>query len=65
MSKKSMGLNCRMTLNKTCPHGYNPNTISCKYCGRPQCDLCRKEHEEQHVKNNDKELPHPSEEDPF
>lgn len=43
----------------TCPHIYRIHTTSCMYCGRPQCDLCRKKHEEyHHVQNNDKKLRH-------
>ena len=40
----------------TCPHISVVNTTICKFCGRPQCDLCRKKHEEEHIANNDKEL---------
>ena len=45
-----------MVDENTCPHIMSVNTILCKYCGRPQCDLCRKGHEKEHVKNNDKEI---------
>ena len=39
----------------TCPHLSINNTM-CKFCGRLQCDLCKKKHEEQHIENNDKEI---------
>ena len=44
-----------MTNKKECNHLTIHNTL-CKYCGRLQCDLCKKEHKQMHVENNDKEL---------
>ena len=46
-----------MTKNKECPHRMAVNSTICKYCGRPICDLCLKEHLEYHIENDDKEIP--------
>ena len=51
----------KMTKNQTCPHIHNLHTTSCKYCGRPQCDRCGKEHEEQYIKKGNKEIEYSTE----
>lgn len=50
------GSTYEMTINEDCPHRMAVNSTMCKYCGQPQCDLCRKEHLAIHVANFDKEL---------
>jgi hypothetical protein len=45
-----------MTLNKECSHRIAVNSTMCTFCGRPQCDLCIKEHLAMHVSDNDKDL---------
>ena len=45
-----------MKNEKNCPHRLAVNSVICKYCGQPQCDLCIKEHLAAHIKNNDKEI---------
>ena len=45
-----------MKNSHNCPHRLAVNSVICKYCGQPQCDLCIKEHLEHHIKNNDKEI---------
>ena len=39
-----------------CTHFTFVHSTVCKFCGRLQCDRCRKKHESQHVANNDKPL---------
>ncbi|WP_420544566.1 hypothetical protein [Nitrosopumilus sp.] len=45
-----------MKNDKSCPHRLAVNSIICKCCGQPQCDLCIKEHLAFHIENNDKEI---------
>ena len=41
----------------TCNH-FSINAILCRFCGTFLCDKCRKEHESQHIANDDKEIIH-------
>ena len=45
-----------MIKEKNCPHRIAVNTTMCKFCMRPQCDLCIKEYLVFHIVKNDKEL---------
>ena len=45
-----------MENSKSCPHRLAVNSVICKYCGQPQCDLCIKKHLEFHIENKDKEI---------
>jgi len=45
-----------LTNETTCLHFTFVHSTMCKFCGRLQCDLCRKKHEVEHVVNGDKEL---------
>ena len=39
-----------------CTHFTFVNGTMCNFCGRLQCDLCKKEHKLQHMANNDQQL---------
>jgi hypothetical protein len=45
-----------MIIELNCTHFTFVNGTMCKFCGRLQCDLCKKDHELQHISNNDQLL---------
>jgi hypothetical protein len=45
-----------MIIELNCTHFTFVNGTMCKFCGQLQCDLCKKEHELQHISNNDQLL---------
>jgi len=45
-----------MTNELNCTHFTFVNDTLCKFCGRLQCDLCKKDHKLQHMANDDQQL---------